>query len=50
MLDGELVAERRRILCSRFTSEELIELLDVPVGEVFDRFLDECLELNIEDL
>lgn len=50
MLDSGLVEQRRRVLCDRFTPEELIELLGVSTEEVVDRFLDECLELNLEEL
>jgi hypothetical protein len=48
MLDNESVDAWKQLLCNRFTAEELIELLGVSVEEVFERFLDECLELDRE--
>ena len=50
MLDQDRVNEWRRLLCDRFTPEELIELLGVSVEEVFERFLDECLNIDPEDV
>lgn len=50
MLDGEQVEQRCRLLCDRFTPEELIELLGVSTQDICDRFLDECLELKSEDI
>lgn len=46
MVDGQAVADLRAILTDRFTPEELIELLNVTTADVFDRFLDECLEVD----
>lgn len=31
-------------LCDRFTPDELVELLGVTTEEVFNKFLDECIE------
>jgi hypothetical protein len=50
MLDPDLVEERRVLLCDRFTPEELILLINVTVEQVFDRFFDECLELDMEEI
>lgn len=50
MLDEELVDDRRRLIADRLTPEELIELLGVTTEEVFDRFRDECLDLDPEDI
>lgn len=50
MLDSYQVERLREHLSDRFTPEELIELLGVTTEQVFDRFLEECLELNLEDL
>lgn len=50
MLDDSAVEHRKAVLCDRFTPEELIELLGVTTEEVFERFRDECLELQWEDI
>lgn len=50
MLDGEQVEQRCQLLCDRFTPEELVELLGLSTREIVDHFLDECLELNLEDV
>ena len=50
MTDQQLINERRSILCDRLTPEELIELLGVTTEEVFDKFTDECLEIDLDDL
>lgn len=47
MIDDTMVTELKLIVCDRYTPEELIELLGVSTGEVFERFYDEVLELNI---
>ena len=50
MIDQELVDERRLYLCDRYTAEELVSLLDISTESVFDRFFDECLDLDMEEL
>lgn len=40
----------RELICDRYTPEELIELLGVTVEEVFDRFKDEVLALDLEEI
>jgi len=45
-----LLDDIKNILCDRFTPEELIEILGVSVEEVFDRFQDECMALDLEDI
>jgi hypothetical protein len=48
VVDQERINELRAIVSDRFTPDELIDLLDVPTVEVFDRFVDECLEIDWE--
>lgn len=48
MLDQDKVEEWKRVLCDRFTPEELIELLGVSVEDVFEAFLDQCLNIDPE--
>jgi hypothetical protein len=50
LLDQSAIEDLKAILCDRYTPEELIELLGVDVQMVFERFLDECLELNLEEV
>lgn len=50
MIDADAVADLKAILCDRFTSEELIEVLGVSSAEVFERFFDECLELDLSEV
>ncbi len=38
------------MICDRYTPEELIELLGVSVEEVFERFRDEIMELDLEEV
>lgn len=47
MLDQEEINNYRAIICDRFTPDELVDYLGVTVEEVFERFIDECLEANI---
>jgi hypothetical protein len=48
VVDQERINELRAIVSDRFTPDELVDLLDVPTAEVFDRFVDECLEIDWE--
>lgn len=48
LLDQATINELRALLADRYTPEELIELLGVSTEQVFDRFLDEVLELDRE--
>jgi hypothetical protein len=50
MLDEAAINELKLLLCDRFTPEELIEFLGVSTGEVFDRFVDECVELDMSEI
>lgn len=50
MIDEDWLSEVRRMLCSKYTSEELVELLDVAPGIVFDRFVDEFMELDLSEV
>lgn len=46
MLNDDVTEELRAILIDRFTSEELIEILGIDVGRLFDVFTDEVLEVD----
>jgi hypothetical protein len=50
MIDDTKLTELRNILCDRFSAEELVELLGLSTFEVFDRFTDECMEIDIKDI
>lgn len=50
MLDQDRVNQWCQVLSDRLTPEELITLLGVSVEDIFERFLDECLEINPEDV
>jgi hypothetical protein len=50
MLDDDRVDELRAMIIDRYTPEELIEILGVPTEEVFERFRDECLNTDWEEL
>jgi hypothetical protein len=45
-----LIEDIRYMICDRYTPEELIELLGVTVEEVFDRFQDEVMNLDLEEI
>lgn len=46
MLDEHSIDQLRDMICDRFTAAELIEILDMPVCDVFDKFRDECMDIN----
>ena len=48
MIDETKIDELRLRLCDRFTPDELIDLLGVSTEQVFERFLEECMELEWE--
>jgi hypothetical protein len=50
LLDQTVVDELKAALCDRYTPEELIEILGVNSETVFDKFLDEFLELDLEEV
>lgn len=50
MIDEEQADRLKTILVDRFTPEELIELLNVTTEDVFDRFFEQCLELDLEEV
>lgn len=50
LLDQAAIEELKFILCDRLTPEELIEALGVTSEEVFEAFLDKCLELKLEEV
>lgn len=50
MLDQAIVEELKFMICDRLTPEELVEALGVTVEEVFEAFLDKCLELNLSEV
>lgn len=50
LLDQTAIEDLKAALCDRYTPEELIEILGVSGETVFDRFLDEFLELDLEEV
>lgn len=50
MLNETAVDELKYLICDRLTPEELIEALGVTTADVFDRFFEEVLELDLGDV
>lgn len=50
MIDETAVDELKYLICDRLTPEELIEALGVSTADVFDRFFEEVLELDLGDV
>lgn len=50
MIDETAVDELKYLICDRLTPEELIEALGVSTADVFDRFFEEVLELDLGDI
>lgn len=50
MLDETAVDELKFFICDRLTPEELIEALGVSTADVFERFRDEILELDMSEV
>lgn len=50
MIDETAVDELKYLICDRLTPEELIEALGVTTADVFDRFFEEVLELDLGDV
>lgn len=50
MIDEEQLADLRAALCDRYTAEELTEILNLSVEDIFDMFVEKCMELNLEDV
>ena len=50
MLDGREVDNLCGAICDKFTPAELIEMLPVDTQDVFEKFLDEILEIDWSDL
>lgn len=50
MLNETAVNELKFYICDRLTPEELIEALGVTTADVFEKFLDEVLELDLGDV
>lgn len=46
MIDDYKLEALCAMLCDRLTPEELIEYLGVSTQDVFERFLDECVEID----
>jgi hypothetical protein len=38
------------MVCDRLTPEELIEILGVSVEDVFDRYREECMKINWDEV
>ncbi len=50
MLDESAVVELKFMICDRLTPEELIEALGVSTEQVFERFREEILELDLSEV
>lgn len=50
MINETAVDELKYLICDRLTPEELIEALGVTTADVFDRFFEEVLELDLGDV
>lgn len=50
MLNETAVDELKYLICDRLTPEELIEALGITTADVFDRFFEEVLELDLGDV
>lgn len=50
MLDETAITELKFMICDRLTPEELIEALGVSTADVFDRFYEEILELDLSEV
>jgi len=50
MLDEEPLDQLNKMLNDRFTVDELCEILNLTVDDLFYKFLDEILEVNWEEL
>jgi hypothetical protein len=46
MLDGSQVDDLCMMLSDRYSPEELIEVLGVTTQDVFERFMEECIEID----
>lgn len=49
MLDDDQVSQLRAMIMDRFTAEELCDILQLEVEDLFDRFASECLEVEWSD-
>jgi hypothetical protein len=50
VLDETAIDELKFMICDRLTPEELIEVLGMSTADVFDRFRDEILELDLSEV
>lgn len=50
MLDDNAITELKFMICDRLTPEELIEALGVSTESVFERYLEEILELDLSEV
>lgn len=50
MLDAEQINQLYERLDNRFTADELCSILNLSVGDLFDKFFDEIIEINWEEL
>jgi hypothetical protein len=50
MLDQEQLDQLNKLLNDRFSAEEICEILNLTVDDLFDKFIDEILEVNWEEL
>lgn len=50
MLDQDLITEVKFMICDRLTPEELCEALGVTTSDIFEAFLERCLELDLSEV
>lgn len=44
MLDADLIAILRARLADKFTAYELVEMLDIPVEDIIEMYLDQIMD------
>lgn len=50
MINETALDELKALICDRLTPEELVEALGVSTADVFDRFYEEIMELDLGDV
>lgn len=50
MLNETAIDELKFMICDRLTAEELVEALGVSTADVFDRFLEEILDMDLSEV
>lgn len=46
MLDEDHVGQLRTMLIDRFTAEELCEILELTIEDLFEHYIEECLRVD----